>query len=117
VIGRVVRPLLGVAAPPPPSPLPDGVEVRYGRWLPAVGGIFTRTRRAAAVTLGDTIVVHPDEPLSERLLRHELTHVRQWRERPWSFPLRYAWNHLRYGYRENPYEVEARSAEADAGTG
>jgi hypothetical protein len=117
MIGRLLRPLLGVAAPRPPVDLPEGVQVRYGRWVPRIGGLFTRTRRAAAVTLGDTIVVHPDVPLSERLIRHELTHVRQWRERPVSFPLRYAWNHLRHGYRRNPYEVEARQAEADAGTG
>jgi hypothetical protein len=89
------------------------VEVRYGRWVPALGAFFTRSRRAAAVTLGDTIVVHPESALSARLLRHELAHVRQWRQQPWSFAWRYAWNHLRYGYRDNPYEVAARAAELD----
>jgi hypothetical protein len=66
---------------------------------------------AAAVTLGNTIIVHPDIQLTSRLLRHELEHVRQWRRNPISFPARYVINHLRYGYHDNPYEVEARDAE------
>ena len=106
-----LKPLLGKPARGAPLPLPEGVKLRSGRWVPALGGMFTRTSHAAAVTIGDTIVVHPDVQLSERLLRHELAHVRQWREQPWSFPWRYAWNHLRYGYRDNPYEVAARRAE------
>ena len=69
---------------------------------------------AAAVTLGDTILVHPGAPLTARLLRHELAHVRQWRAQPLTFPLRYVLNHLRYGYRDNPYEVAARQAETIA---
>jgi hypothetical protein len=75
--------------------------------------LFTHTGRAAAVTLGDTIIVHPDAQLSPRLLRHELTHVDQWRRQPWSFIWRYTWYHLRYGYQENPYELAARAAETD----
>jgi hypothetical protein len=66
---------------------------------------------AAAVTLGRTIVVHPDAALDPRLLRHELEHVRQWRRYPLTFPLRYVLCHLRYGYHDNPYEREARAAE------
>lgn len=96
----------------PTTELPDDVVIRHGRWIPAVGGWLTRSRRpAAAVTLGRTIVVHPGARLSDRLLRHELEHVRQWRERPLTFPLRYAWHHLRHGYADNPYEVAARAAE------
>ena len=110
---RALRPLLGTPVRQAPCALPDGVEVRAGYLVPALGGLFTRTRRAAAVTLGDTIIVHPEVQLSERLLRHELAHVRQWREQPWTFPWRYAWNHLRHGYCGNPYEVAARAAERD----
>jgi hypothetical protein len=110
---RALRPILGTPAPLAPVPLPSGVELRHGRWVPALGGLFTTSRRAAAVTLGDTIVVHPDVPLSPRLLRHELAHVQQWRAQPWSFMWRYAWYHLRFGYRDNPYEVAARAAEHD----
>lgn len=92
--------------------IPEGVELRAGRWLPAVGGRLSGMgRSAAAVTLGRTIVVHPDALLSGRLIRHELEHVRQWRRHPLTFPLRYALYHLRYGYRDNPYERAARDAE------
>jgi hypothetical protein len=71
------------------------------------------TGPAAAVTLGRTIVVHPSVRLTPRLLRHEMAHVRQWQERPFTFALRYAWNHVRHGYDANPYEVEARRAELE----
>ncbi len=66
---------------------------------------------AAAVTLGRTIVLRPGVRLTDRLVQHELAHVRQWRQHPISFPLRYLVGHLRYGYHANPYEVEARASE------
>lgn len=92
--------------------VPEGVELRIGRWVPALGGRLSGMgRAAAAVTLGRTIVVHPDAVLSGRLIRHELEHVRQWRRQPLTFPVRYALCHLRYGYHDNPYERAARRAE------
>ena len=94
--------------------LPRGVALRSSRWLTALGGRLARMRGpASAVTLGRTIVVHPDAELSERLLRHELEHVRQWERHPVTFPILYILHHLRYGYRDNPYEIEARKAEVD----
>ncbi len=97
-----------------PEPLPPGVSVRRGGWLPALGGLLAGMGApAAAVTLGRTIVVHPDVPLTPRLLRHELTHVRQWQAQPFSFPVRYTWAFVRHGYEANPYEVEARRAETE----
>lgn len=96
----------------PPADVPPDVVVRSGRWIPVLGGWFTGSARAAAaVTLGRTIIVHPAAPLTARLLRHELAHVRQWQRRPLTFPLHYAWLFLRHGYRANPYEIEARAAE------
>jgi hypothetical protein len=97
-----------------PEPLPPGVSVRRAGWLPALGGLLAGMGApAAAVTLGRTIVVHPQVPLTRRLLRHELTHVRQWQARPFSFPLSYTWAFIRHGYEANPYEVEARRAEVE----
>lgn len=97
-----------------PTPIPSGVSVRRARWLPAIGGALSRMGRpAAAVTLGRTIVVHPDVPVTERLLKHELTHVRQWQASPFTFPVRYVLNFVRHGYDANPYEVEARAAEEE----
>jgi len=43
------------------------------------------------------------------LFRHELEHVYQiMREGPLRFYLKYFYNAVRYGYDDNPYEVEAR---------
>jgi hypothetical protein len=95
--------------------LDESVVLRSGRWLPRIGGFLAGSRHAAAaVTLGRTVIVHPDAHLSARLVRHELEHVRQWRRSPLRFPLHYAWLYLRLGYRANPYEVAARLAEAEA---
>lgn len=111
MIARLVRAVTG-RMETPPFELPHGVAVVRGRWVPALGGLLAGMRRsAAATTLGDTIVVHPSVPLTERLLRHELEHVHQWRQRPFAFPMLYVWNHLRYGYDLNPFERAARAAE------
>jgi len=110
MIRALVRSLAGrtVAVPD----LPAGVAVVRGRWIPELGGRLCGMRGpAAAVTLGSTIVVHPCVDLSSGLLRHELAHVRQWREQPLTFPLVYVWHHFRHGYRANPFEIEARNAE------
>ena len=95
-----------------PEQIPDRVVVLRGTLIPRLGGWLSGMRTpAAAVTLGNAIVVHPDVQLTPRLLRHELAHVRQWRNAPVSFPLRYVLGHLKHGYHNNPYEVEARAAE------
>lgn len=114
------RPLswvLGERMLPPESAagrlVPEGVVLRRGRLVPWIGGVMGRMRGpAAAVTLRRTIVLNPDAPLTPTLLAHELEHVRQWREDR-LFPLRYTLATLRHGYRDNPYEKQARDA-ADA---
>ncbi len=112
---RALAPRDAVDAGRVAGPLPSGVAVRAASWLPALGGALAGMGGpAAAVTLGRTIVVHPDVPVTRRLLTHELTHVRQWQAHPFSFPVRYAWEFLRHGYEANPYEVEARAAEEEA---
>jgi hypothetical protein len=111
----VFRSVTGVDAKAPID-LPDGVHVVRGRWIPWIGGVLTGARRpAAAVTVGDTIIVHPAAVLSPALVRHELEHVRQWRQDGWRFPIRYAVQYVRHGYRANPYEVAAREAEQEPG--
>lgn len=98
----------------PAVPLPAGVSIRKGRLIPAIAGrLAGMGGPAAAVTLGRTIVLQPAVRPTERLLRHELAHVRQWSERPVAFPLLYVLRHLRFGYTDNPYEVEARAEEQD----
>ena len=96
--------------------IPKGVNVRAARWLPVIAGRLSGMRApAAAVTLGRTIIVHPNVRLTSRLLQHELAHVRQWQQHPFTFPVRYVMNHVRYGYDANPFEVEARAAELSGG--
>lgn len=72
---------------------------------------------AAAITLGRLISVRARHSTDRRLLRHELVHVRQWREHGVAgFLVRYLASYLRwrlrgYGhdgaYRRIPLEVEA----------
>lgn len=72
---------------------------------------------AAAMTLGRLISVRRRHSTDPRLLRHELVHVRQWRELGVAgFLVRYVASYLRwrlrgYGhggaYRRIPLEVEA----------
>jgi hypothetical protein len=92
--------------------LPPAVQVRRSRLIPWLGGKLARMGQpAAAVTLGRVILVHPDVEPGERLLRHELAHVAQWTREPLTFPFSYIRAHIRHGYRDNPYEIEARVAE------
>lgn len=93
-------------------PLPPAVQVRRSSLVPWLGGrLAGMSGPAAAVTLGRVILVHPSVEPDERLLRHELAHVAQWTSRPLTFPFWYIRAHIRHGYRDNPYEVEARVAE------
>jgi hypothetical protein len=77
-----------------------GLPVRIAGW--ALG-----TTSAAAITLWRTVFIAPGTPLSAELLLHELRHVHQFRERR-TFPLRYLWQSIRYGYSRNAYEIDAR---------
>jgi hypothetical protein len=86
----------------------DGAVVVVSRW--AAPG-------AAATTLGRFIFVREASAGSERLLRHELVHVRQWRRLGViGFGVRYLgtyarWRFRRYphwaAYRRIPLEIEA----------
>lgn len=63
-----------------------------------------------AITLGHTIFFkRRKEQVSEELLLHELRHVEQIEKHGLvKFYLLYLWYSLRYGYKRNPFEVEAR---------
>lgn len=93
-------------------PLPPEVRVRRSALIARMGGLFAGMGGpAAGVTLGRTILLHPDVRPTARLLRHELAHVSQWERYPMTFPFRYIGAHIRHGYYANPFEVEARAAE------
>lgn len=47
---------------------------------------------------------------NDQIIKHELVHIEQIdREGAIKFSVKYLWYLLRYGYRSNPYEVEAYS--------
>ena len=70
-----------------------------------------RLRRYSGYALRRTILLKRPvgEGTSDDLLCHELCHIWQIQHRPIRMPLAY----LRYRYRDNPYEREARRAVAE----
>lgn len=60
----------------------------------------------------NTVYVLPGYEHNARLLRHEAEHLKQLeRDGRLLFSIKYLWWLARYGYWNNPYEVEARAAE------
>lgn len=83
-------------------------------------GIAARRLRSEkmAMVLGSTIHLHNtsiEELLqNRRWLRHELAHVKQFRQFGYlPFLWKYFREYLKNGYRQNRFEVEARAAEYD----
>jgi hypothetical protein len=55
------------------------------------------------------------EDISDRLFRHELEHIYQVRREGWlKFYIKYLYYQIRLGYRNIPYEVEARAVQFNA---
>lgn len=116
LVSRVAR-LMGGAQVSSPVPLPPDVALRHSTLIPRIAGWLSGMNGpAAAVTLGRTILVEPHARVSERLIQHELAHVRQWERQPRVFPFRYIAAHIRHGYGDNPFEQDARAAEARQST-
>ena len=60
----------------------------------------------------NVIYMAPGYELHEALIRHERKHLEQMqRDGKLVYLIKYTWWLLRYGYKMNPYEVEARAAE------
>ena len=73
---------------------------------------------SVAMVLGKTIHLHniseKDFLSNERLLKHELCHVRQYQQHGFiGFLIKYLLESLRKGYYNNKFEVEARHAEEE----
>lgn len=91
--------------------------IKDGALIARVAAFVLKTRNAAIV-IGNVIYihgVHKEVFLSDkRWLLHELQHVVQYnREGVSRFIFQYLINHIKFGYRDNPFEVEARNAETD----
>lgn len=58
------------------------------------------------------ITTKEDLLIGDKIYKHELKHIEQVkREGRLKFICKYLWFNIRYGYKNNPYEVEAREAE------
>jgi len=64
------------------------------------------------LTMPWAIYLHPTRLNDTALIRHEMKHVEQMkRDGVATFMIKYVWWSVRYGYFNNPYEIEAREAE------
>ncbi len=58
-----------------------------------------------AMSIGSVVILGGN--LLENDLEHEIIHVEQALRRPFIHPVLYMYQSLRYGYRQNKYEIEA----------
>lgn len=88
------------------------MKVHWDSWI---ARLFLKASYTAFTFREHVFVKYPESELSElrrtRLLKHEAKHIDQYdRYGTVGFLLRYLWYHIRYGYLENPLEIEARKA-------
>lgn len=58
------------------------------------------------------IYILEEKMYDERLQKHEAEHWKQYKENGLvKFYTKYLWYSLRYGYKNNPWEIQARNAE------
>lgn len=93
---------------------PEKYTIKENSWLARLAAAKLRSKNVALV-LGSTIHLHnstaADFLNDEKWVRHELCHIRQFREHGYfSFLVKYLWESLRKGYYNNRFEVEARAA-------
>ena len=62
-------------------------------------------KNARAMTIGQVVLLGPK--LEDKDLEHELIHVEQYQRIPLLHPILYYIEHIRKGYKNNKYEVEA----------
>lgn len=72
--------------------------------------------RYRGIAMPWAIYVHPLHEGDARLVAHERVHIEQMRrDGVGRFFVRYLWWSMRYGYRMNPYEMQARAEEEERG--
>ena len=83
-----------------------------------VAKIAARKLKASSVAIVFGSTIHlwnsskEDFLKNERWLKHELCHIRQYKEHGYiGFLVKYLWESFRKGYYNNKFEVEARKAE------
>ena len=91
--------------------------VKENSWLAGIAA-WKLSSNAVAMVLGKTIHLHNISKAhllqNKRLLKHELCHVRQYRQHGFIwFLVQYLWESICKGYFNNKFEVEARKAEEE----
>ena len=66
---------------------------------------WRRAKRLRASAIGSVILCGP--LLEEGDISHELVHVEQHYRKPFIYPFLYFYESMKYGYRNNKYEIEA----------
>lgn len=92
-----------------------GIHIKENSFLALLAAKKLKTDKVAMV-IGKTIHLHnttrEDFLKDERWLKHELAHVEQYKKHGvLKFLTLYTWYSIRYGYYNNPFEVEAREKE------
>lgn len=93
------------------------VTIIENSWLAKLAAKKLSVQKCAMV-IGTTIhlfkISKPEFLNNESLMRHEICHVFQWKRNTYIYFLfHYLYLSFRYGYFNNPYEVEAREAESN----
>jgi hypothetical protein len=81
-------------------------------WIPGNRNMSGLTLANRVYLRAEHCPIDPADRGTVELVFHELTHVLQFRRSPLLFPFRYLLHHLRYGYANNPAEVDARLSAA-----
>src|SRR5262249_15144378 len=82
-------------------------------WIPGNRNMSGLTLANRVYLRAEHCPIDPSNRTTVELVFHELAHVLQFRRHPFLFPFRYLLQHLRYGYTNNPAEVEARQIAAN----
>lgn len=89
--------------------------IKENSFIAKISALKLNTTRVAIV-IGNTIHLHntskADFLKDGKWLKHELCHVRQFRQHgTFTFLFKYLWESIKHGYYNNKYEIEAREAE------
>lgn len=93
------------------------IRIKEQAFIARLAAFKLGTKRVAIV-FGQTIYLYgasrKDFQNNAYWLRHEVMHVLQYQREGWiRFLFKYVWLSIRFGYRNNPLEKEAQSAEND----
>ena len=91
------------------------IQIKENSFLAFVAAKKLKADKVAMV-IGKTIYLHnttrEDFFLDARWVKHEMAHVEQYQQHGiLKFLLLYTWYSIKYGYYNNPFEIEAREKE------